>query len=234
MKKLLFNLLFIFLSTGLVAQVSNKEEQALLDIFVALNGENWVHVWDINKPVKNWHGVTVKNNKVTEVKLLFNNLEGNLPSSIGNLENLKYLELSFNKISGNVPPQIGLLSNLEFFAINGNYLEGPIPPSLGSLTSLKELHLSSNKLSGKIPSTLSNLSDLEVFNVFDNSIGGQLPFEFSHSKKLRKVVIAKNNIAEDKALSAVIFFDSSKSNNFKTSKIPKANTVIASETSDDN
>ena len=233
MKKLLLSITFSLLSIALIAQVSQKEEQALLDMFLTMNGENWVHAWDINEPVTSWHGVTVKKNQVTEVNLLFNNLEGDLPSSIGDLKNLKVLELSFNKITGTIPPEIGLLSKLEFLAMNGNHLEGSIPSAIGSLISLKELHLSSNKLSGTIPGTLSNLSNLEIFNVFDNSITGPLPFEFSKSKKLKKIVVAKNYIIENKALSSLLLFDSNNIN-FKTSLTPSSKTIIASETSDDN
>ena len=234
MRKSILSSTLFFLSITLMAQVSIKEKQALVDIFLALNGENWVHAWDMNTPVATWHGVTVKRNQVTEIQLLFNNLDGNLPSSIGDLENLKLLELSFNKITGTIPSEIGLLSKLEFFAMNGNNMEGSIPQTMGSLIALKELHLSSNKLSGTIPNTLNNLSELETFNVFDNSITGPLPFEFSQSKKLKKVVIAKNSIEDNEALSSVIFFEAANNSNFKTSLTPKAKTIIASETSDDN
>ena len=232
MKKSLLSLAFSLLSIALIAQVSQKEEQALLDMFIALNGENWVHTWDIDEPVTSWYGITVKNNQVTKVNLLFNNLEGDLPSSIGDLKNLKKLELSFNKITGSIPPEIGLLSKLQFLAINANHLEGSIPSAIGSLISLKELHLSSNKLNGTIPNTLSNLSNLEIFNIFDNSITGPLPLGFSNSKKLKKIVIAKNNIVKNQALASLLLFDNN--TYFKTSLTLSANTVIASETSDDN
>ena len=65
MKKSLLSLAFSLLSIALIAQVSQKEEQALLDMFIALNGENWVHTWDIDEPVTSWYGITVKNNQVT-------------------------------------------------------------------------------------------------------------------------------------------------------------------------
>ena len=235
MKNLLLSITFSFLSIALVAQVSQKEEQALLDMFSALNGENWIHTWDINEPVSNWHGITVKKNKVTEINLLFNNLEGVLPSSIGDLKNLTYLELSFNKIHGALPTEIGLLSNLEFLAINTNQLDGSIPASINTLKSLKALHLSSNKLGGTVPAEFSNLSNLEIFNVFDNSITGELPAAFSTSKKLKKVVIAQNKITKNKAIASVTLFDYDTNNpNFKTGILPSASTVIAIESSEDN
>ena len=232
MKKLLLSLTFSLLSVALVAQVSQKEEQALLDLYLATNGDNWVHTWDINEPVSNWHGITVENNQVTAINLLFNNMEGKLPSTISDLENLKSLELSFNKISGSIPAEVGQLSQLEVFALNGNNIEGSIPSSIGSMSSLKELHLSSNKISGTIPTSLSNLTQLEILNLFDNSISGTLPIQLSYSKNLKQIVVAKNDIIENDAFAALQLFKNDAS--FKASLTPSAKTVIASETSDDN
>jgi Leucine-rich repeat (LRR) protein len=232
MKKSLLSLTFFLLSIALIAQVSQKEEKALLDIFATMNGENWVHTWDIDQPVSGWHGVTVKNNKVIKINLLFNNLEGNLPTSIGDLKNLKTLELSFNKITGPIPSEIGLLSKLEVLGLNGNNIEGGIPSTIGSLSALKELHLSSNKIDGRIPSSLSNLTNLEVFNVFDNSIFGTLPIELSYSKNLKQIVIAKNNIIENDAFASLLLFENITDQ--KNNLAPSVKTIIATETSDDN
>ncbi len=232
MKKLLLSIAFSFLSIALIAQISQKEEQALLDIFLATNGENWVHTWDINEPVASWRGVTIKNNQVTAINLLFNNLEGELPSSIGDLKNLKTLELSFNRISGSIPSEIGMLNELEILALNGNNIEGSIPSTFGSLSSLKELHLSSNKISGTIPTRLSNLSQLEILNVFDNSISGTLPIALSYSENLKQIVIAENDIIENENFASLLLFKNDA--DLKASLTPASKTIIASEISDDN
>ena len=232
MKKLLLSLTFSLISIALIAQVSQKEEDALLDLYLATNGENWIQTWDINEPVASWHGVTVENDKVAAINLLFNNLEGNLPSSIGDLKNLRSFELSFNKISGSIPSEIGLLSKLEILALNGNNIEGSIPSTVGSLSALKELHLSSNKIGGTIPTTLSNLSNLEILNVFDNSISGTLPIALSYSENLKQIVIAENDIIEDNSFASLLLFKNHA--DFKTSLTLSAKTIIASETRDDN
>jgi Leucine-rich repeat (LRR) protein len=232
MKNILLSLTFSFLGITLIAQVSQKEQQALLDLYSATNGENWINTWDINEPVSNWHGITVDNNQVTAINLLFNNMEGRLPSSIGDLEHLKSLELSFNKISGEIPSEIGKLTQLEVFALNGNNIEGSIPSSIGSLSSLKELHLSSNNISGSIPNSLNALKQLEVLNLFDNSISGALPAQLSNSKNLKQVIIAKNEIIENDAFADKLFFRNEAK--FKPNVAPLTKTVIATETSDDN
>ncbi|GHC58117.1 leucine-rich repeat domain-containing protein [Ulvibacter litoralis] len=232
MKNLILTLAFIFTSIALVAQVAPKEKQALLDFYIATNGESWVNSWDINQPVKDWFGVTVKENKITGVSLLFNNMTGTIPASIGDLENLEVFEVSFNKLSGNLPTELGQLSKLKVLAINGNNISGNIPSTIGNLSALKELHLSSNKLDGSIPTSLSNLSELEILNVFDNNLVGTLPIELSYSENLKKLVIAENEIIETESFASLLLFNQEA--NFKNPNItPSAKTIIASEVNDD-
>ena len=234
MKKILTALTFAFISISLIAQVSQTEKQALLDFYLATNGADWVNTWDIDEPVSNWHGITVENNQVIGINILFNNIEGVLPASIGDLENLKVLELSFNKLSGTIPVEIGQLSNLEILIINGNNLQGSIPSSIGNLNTLKELHLSSNGLTGLIPATIRNLSNLEILNLFDNNLSGTLPDGLSSLTKLKKLVIAENGILNTEAYSSILHFQGDSDLNINsTSKTPLTKTIIATETSDD-
>ena len=234
MKNQLFTFLMCLFTSVLIAQVSAKEKQALVDLYLATNGENWVNTWQLNTPVSEWYGITVEKNKVTGIDLLFNNINGTLPASIGNFENLKLLELSFNKLSGTIPMELGRLSKLELLALNGNNLSGGIPASIGNLKSLKQLHLSSNQLQGIIPTELGNLSSLEVLNVFHNKLSGTLPMKLSHSKNLKKLVIAKNDLIQTEAFSSVQFFKNDQIFQTKNGIRPSSKTVIASETSEDN
>jgi len=234
MKNFLTALTFSLLSISLIAQVSNIEKQALLDFYIATNGENWVNTWDINEPVSNWYGITVENDQVTGISLLFNNIEGILPDSIGNLENLRVLELSFNRLSGELPLEIGQLTNLEFLIINGNNLNGSIPASIGNLNALKELHLSSNGFTGVVPRTFGNLSNLEILNLFDNELSGTLPVGLFSSTKFKKLVIAKNGIQETEAYSHLLHFKRDTDLNLNNTTVtPSAKTIIATETTDD-
>ncbi|MEH6763250.1 MAG: Two component regulator three Y domain protein [Aequorivita antarctica] len=208
MKKALLTGGFLFIATLMVAQVSKQEKQVLLDFYSATNGQAWNITWNLEEPVTNWYGVTVENNTVTDIHMLFNNIDGSLPASLGQLKSLKKLELSFNPISGNIPVELGNLENLEVLALNGTEIQGNIPAELGKLLHLKQLHLSSNKLSGNIPESLGNLNEIEVFNVFDNDLSGMLPTQLAKCPNLKQLMVAENNFNNPNDFSVVLLSNS--------------------------
>jgi Leucine-rich repeat (LRR) protein len=234
MKKSISTLLLVLLTVVVSAQVAPAERQALLDFYQSTHGDQWNQSWDINTPVSDWQGVTVENNTVTGLSLLFNNISGTLPESLGTLKNLRILELSFNKLSGELPASLGNLDKLEMLAFNGNELTGNIPASLGNLKDLKQLHLSSNYLTGTLPGSLKYLKNLEVFNVFDNKLSGELPSELSQLKYLKEVMIAENNFSNTEHFSVILMSNTAKLDFNDTGVVPAAKSVIAIETSDDN
>jgi Leucine-rich repeat (LRR) protein len=234
MKKTLLTLCSMFFATVLFAQVSNTEKQALLDLYVNTNGDQWINTWDLNEPVANWHGITVENDRVVGVSLLFNNLNGNLPATLSDLGALRILELSFNKLNGEIPREIGQLSQLEVLALNANNLHGTIPETLGALNKLKQLHMSSNKLSGTVPASLGNLSTVEVFNVFDNDLKGSLPVALADNMNLRELMIAENDFENTEIFSVVLLSNSGAGLNLKEPSLsPSAKTIIAIESPED-
>ena len=234
MKKLIFTFSLALLTCAVFAQVSAKEKQALLDLYVSTNGEKWINTWDINLPVAEWQGVSVIDNKVTGISLLFNNIEGSIPNSIGDLTSLRTLELAFNKLDGTIPTTIGKLTKLEVLSFNGNFLKGSIPASIGNLTELKELHLSSNFLTGALPNSVGGLENIMVLNVFDNNLTGVLPSELANHRNLRELVIAENNFQGTEMFSAILLRNSGSELDLSRPIItPPAKSVIALETSDD-
>jgi Leucine-rich repeat (LRR) protein len=68
-----------------------------------------------------------------------------LPSSLGNLTNVRYIKLNINQLSEGIPPEIGNLTNLEYLELEYNQLSGSIPPELGNLH-LWYLNLSDNQI----------------------------------------------------------------------------------------
>lgn len=234
MKKLLLTALFSLGSLLMIAQVSPQEKQALLDFYTATNGAKWNNTWDLTQPVSEWQGVTVVDNKVTALRLLFNNVEGTLPASLGNLKNLQQLELSFNKLSGTIPAELGNLTKLEMLAFNGNMLTGTLPESLGNLVALKQLHVSSNQLTGTLPQSFNNLVQLEVFNVFDNKMHGEIPAELMSNKNLKELMIAENKFETSSMFSQVLLSNSGASLDLENPMFStQSKSVIAIETSDD-
>ncbi|WP_415374380.1 Two component regulator three Y domain protein [Patiriisocius sp. Uisw_017] len=234
MKNILLLITVLIGTSTLFASIPQSEKDALTDLYIATQGEKWLRTWDLNEPVEKWHGVTVVDNSVTSISLLFNNLDGILPNSIGDFPNLFKLELSFNKLSGKIPTNINQLHNLEIFAINGNNISGTIPSNLGNLKNLKEFHVSSNSLEGSIPISIGSLENLKVFNVFDNNLTGTMPYSLSNNENLTTLVIAKNEIINTDAFAKLTLFEGENDSQFKNNTIiTPAKTIIANETSDD-
>jgi len=225
----------LILSLSTFAQISESETAALKDFYTATQGDNWNQKWDISKEASQFDGVTIENGHVTEIRMLFNNVSGNLPASLSALTELKVLELSFNKLTGPIPASYGDFTKLELLALNGNNLNGSIPQSLANLNNLKQLHLSSNQLDGTLPTNLERLTKLEVFNVFDNNLSGALPLDLASNRNLREFMVAENNFNPSSEISTVLLINSAGHLDLKENMVltPNGKSIIAIETSDD-
>jgi EIX receptor 1/2 len=80
-----------------------------------------------------------------------NNLTGEIPTSMGSLNNMRLLNLSRNQLEGQIPASISEISTLEQLDLAKNNLSGWIPQELSKLTMLASLDISSNRLCGPIP-----------------------------------------------------------------------------------
>ena len=88
---------------------------------------------------------------------------------------VRSLFLSQNQLNGEIPPELGNLEKLETLSLWGNQLSGEIPAALGNLANLETLSLSFNQLSGSVPAALDNLSNLKYLRLSYNSLTGCLP-----------------------------------------------------------
>jgi hypothetical protein len=88
-----------------------------------------------------------------------NKLTGSLPSQLGNLKKLKFLDASNNQYTG-IPAEIGQLSDLETANFSYNAITG-LPLEIGNLKKLKTIDFTSNDYStydlSKIKQALPNL-----------------------------------------------------------------------------
>ncbi|TXG54858.1 hypothetical protein EZV62_020114 [Acer yangbiense] len=106
------------------------------------------------------------------LKLSTNNITGEVTDFINVLSectnsSLMSLELGYNKLIGNLPVSLGYLNNLRYLHLWSNLFQGSIPPSIGNLSSLEELYLSGNQMNG-IPESLGQLSALKVLDLSEN------------------------------------------------------------------
>ncbi|XP_059441808.1 receptor-like protein 56 [Corylus avellana] len=84
--------------------------------------------------------------------------------------------MSSNQLTGRIPFGMGDLSQLRFLNLSDNFLTGFILNSFQNLKNMERLDLSQNKLSGKIPYELVGLTFLSTFSVAYNNLSGRIPF----------------------------------------------------------
>ena len=202
--------------------IKKNERTLLIALYDATNGENWENNtnWKTDKPLSEWYGVStngsgqvtrlwLSNNdlsgqippelgqlqNLTVLGLYNNKLSGQIPVELGQLENLTELWLSDNELSGQIPPELGQLQNLTVLSLNDNELSGQIPPELGQLQNLTVLWLNDNELSGQIPPELGQLQNLTVLSLNDNKLSGQIPVELAQLTKLQWLRLYNNDLS---------------------------------------
>ena len=183
---------------------ANLDRAALVALYNATDGPNWVNNdnWLTDAPLGDWNGVRTDDfGRVVYLALALNNLSGPIPPELGNLSNLKLLNLWANDLSGAIPPELGNLSNLESLFlgrnrfVRGNNLSGTIPPELGGLSNLKRLSLASNDLSGPIPPELGGLPNLKSLSLANNDLSGTIPPGLGGLSNLDSLSLANNDLS---------------------------------------
>ena len=188
-----------------VTVVENPDRAALVALYEATEGPNWVNSenWLTDAPLGDWYGVdTDGSGRVVALNLAGktdrwpdvtpHGLEGPIPPEIGSLASLRRLSLAYNHLTGPIPPEIGSLGHLQWLDLDDNALTGPIPPEIGSLGSLKGLDLDNNALSGPIPPELGNLVNLVDLDLTENDLTGPLPQSLLNLTKLRRFDFQQN------------------------------------------
>ncbi|XP_060668127.1 receptor-like protein 33 [Ziziphus jujuba] len=87
----------------------------------------------------------------------------------------KSIDLSNNRFDGEIPSSIGNLQAVVVLNSSSNRFTGPIPSSIGNIREVESLDHSNNKLIGRIPQQLTNLSFLAYLNLSQNQLTGQIP-----------------------------------------------------------
>ncbi|OEU18862.1 L domain-like protein, partial [Fragilariopsis cylindrus CCMP1102] len=80
-----------------------------------------------------------------------------------------------DELEGTIPSEIGNLSKLASFSTANCGLSGSIPSEIGSMTNMIQLWLNDNKLTGAIPSELGNSVSTKILKLHNNELVGDMP-----------------------------------------------------------
>ena len=119
--------------------------KALAALYASTDGDYWEKNagWNTKTAPENmddfnsWHGLTVSDGKLVEIRLSMNGLYGELPPEIGDLSDLELLDLNTNPFF-DIPPEVGRLFNLKKLDMSDNKLMD-IPREIGDLSNLESL-----------------------------------------------------------------------------------------------
>ncbi len=107
--------------------------------------------------------------KLRELLIGGNYFLGKIPTELGKLINLEELEIyhtdSLNPgLTGPIPSELGGLSKLTFINLHGNSLSGKLPSQLGNLSNLEQIDIQNSAgLRGEIPASFAKLKNLTRF-----------------------------------------------------------------------
>ena len=118
----------------ILTQIVQEERLSLVILYFATNGAGWAKrdKWLTGDHHCDWFGVDCNSDGYVEnLSLVDNQLKGSIPASIGNLKNLRNLELSTNnELIGSIPESIGKLEKFNYLNLFGNDLKGSITDSI--------------------------------------------------------------------------------------------------------
>lgn len=157
----------------------NRESDslALVEFYLATDGENWWNKWDLDSSMNTWYGVVVDS---VEDRVICLDLDGE-PQCLGNWA-------TGNGLNGTVPDLN--LPYLTFLSLGGNVnLTGPIP-DFSNLPNLTSMGFYGSHITGPVPD-FTNLPNLEEFNIGYCRISGPVP-DFTKMPKLKYYDVSFN------------------------------------------
>ena len=176
---------------------ASADRAALEALYDATGGASWADDtnWKTSAPLGDWHGVTTDaSGRVTRLELDDNGLAGSIPSVLGDLANLEWLDLRSNELGGSIPSALGNLANLVVLELSWNELSGFVPGWLGNMPSLLVLVLFGNELTGGIPEELENLNLLGLGLSWNDLTVGPIPAWLRNHTNLRWLYLARSGV----------------------------------------
>eukprot|EP00978_Attheya_sp_CCMP212_P011143 scaffold27288_cov49-Attheya_sp.AAC.1 len=114
--------------------------------------------------------------KIESMSVNNNNIGGSLPTEIGNMKHLKFLDFSHNNLIGSIPSEVGNMKQI-----------GSIPFEIANAPSLTQINLDCNLLSNTIPSSLGKIVGLKSLSIENNTLTGAIPTELGNLGTLQEL-----------------------------------------------
>ncbi|XP_009593371.1 leucine-rich repeat receptor protein kinase HPCA1-like [Nicotiana tomentosiformis] len=135
------------------------------------------------------------NMKLIHVILDHNQLIGEIPESLGSLQNLEILRLDWNSLSGSVPSNLTNITSLNELYLSSNNLNGSIPDLTG-MNLLTYVGMSNNSFNASgVPQWLTSLSLLKTIYMEDTTLQEQIPVDLFNLPNLETIGFANNNLS---------------------------------------
>ncbi len=178
-----------------VNEIPVTECQALESLYNGTTGSGWKNHqnWLVTTTPCSWYGVVCSGGHVTEINLGENQLNGTMPTQIGNFANLTKLNLYKNVLRSSVPAELSSLRKLQTLNLSNNQFSGALP-DFSSISTLTNVYFNNNRLSGNIPSSLGTLSNLSELYLNDNQFNGSIPPELANLQKETVLDLSRNSL----------------------------------------
>jgi RHS repeat-associated protein len=178
----------------------STEVRVLRQLYAATGGpqwavrDNWLQGTTLAE-ASLWAGVGVSDGDVTSLSLVNNQLRDSLPSSLGQLRALQYLDLRANQLTGRLPAALGQLTQLLSLSISANQFTGALPVELGNLRRLQGFGADHNQFSGPLPAAFGNWADMGWLTLNDNQLTGSLPARWGRMHALGGLFLHNNRLS---------------------------------------
>ncbi|GEM_PF-6089412 len=183
----------------------SADKTVLEEFYNSTDGPNWTnHNNWLSDELNDWFGVTVSGDRVTQLKLKTNALDGTIPISFWGLDALLLLTLNPNNLSGSLPDDISNLTHLKCLGLSGNAFSGPLPAGMGGLVNLREFYANTNQFSGTLPPEMGQMIKMKYLYLMRNQFEGAVPASFNNMVNLIQLRLDDNQFTGMPDLSALV------------------------------
>jgi len=215
----LCSLLLLCLSTQLFAQLDPNEQLFWCAFGRSTNVGSFYPFWTCDNAARACSAgrqlikCDAQNQHITFLRIS-ERVGGTIPSQIGYLKDLTYMELSDCPLTGSIPEEIGNLNNLYILDLTNTNITGTlpqtitklnkmetilfpqglrttIPENIGDLNALTTLILGSN-FYGTLPESFGKLVNLRLLYIVDSDLTGTIPPSIGDFSLLQFLTIADN------------------------------------------